>query len=107
MPLVISYLGYAKPFVIPLKMEVWKLLAPPKIKVFIWKALSGAIYVLDCLEARGMKCDKVCQTCGKDRESVNHVLFDCTFARQVWTTSGFPHPIQGFSDSSLFANINL
>lgn len=54
-----------------------------------------------------MKCDKVCQTCGKDGESVNHVLFDCTFARQVWATSGFLHPIQGFSDSSLFANINL
>nr|ABD64948.1 hypothetical protein 24.t00034 [Brassica oleracea] len=53
-----------------------------------------------------MKCDKVCQTCGKDGESINHVLFDCTFARKVWACSGFPHPNQGFHDLSLFVNLN-
>lgn len=61
---------------------------------------------MDCLESRGIKCDKLCQICGKDGESVNHVLFDCTFARQVWAMSGFPYPSQGFSDLSLFANVN-
>lgn len=72
-----------KPSLNPLKAQVWHLQAPPKLQVFVWKALSGALPVLDALHARGMKGDMVCQTCGLDGESINHVLFACTLARQV------------------------
>ena len=95
----------ACPSINPLKEDVWKLLTPSKIKGFIWKALSGAIAVFDRLQDRGLKSDLVCQTCGADGESVNHVLFQCTFARQVWALSGFPVPKGGFDDGSVFANI--
>lgn len=85
---------------------LWKISAPPKIKVFIWKALSGAVPVIDNLKARGMKCDDVCQTCGREGESVNHVLFEYTFARHVWALSSFPSPSGSFDEESIFVNIN-
>lgn len=96
----------ACPSINPLKEDVWKLLTPSKIKGFIWKALSGAIAVFDRLQDRGLKSDLVCQTCGADGESVNHVLFHCTFARQVWALSGFPVPRGGFDDGFVFVNIS-
>lgn len=77
---------------VPLKDQVWNIKAPPKIKVFIWKALSDAIAVNDCLRKRGMRCDPRCQICGMEGESINHVLFSCTLARQIWAISGFPSP---------------
>lgn len=58
----------ALPSINPLKAEIWNLKAPSKIKVFMWKALAGALSVLDNLRHRGMKCDSVCQTCGMDGE---------------------------------------
>ena len=90
----------------PLKDRVWNLLAPSTLKVFIWKALSGALSVLDGLRDRGMKCDLECQTCGQTGESINHVLFSCTFARQVWAMTRFPSPPAGFDSFSIFANVN-
>lgn len=96
----------ARPSLNPLKAQVWRLQAPSKLKVFLWKALSGALPVLDALRTRGMKCDMVCQTCGMDGESINHVLFTCTLARQVWAQSGFPHPYGGFDESSIFVNMS-
>lgn len=96
----------AKPSLNPLKAQVWKLQAPSKLKVFLWKALLGALPVQDAISSRGLKCDRVCQICGLDGESVNHVLFSCTFARQVWALSGFPSPNGGFDTDSIFVNMS-
>lgn len=41
----------------PLKAMVWTLKAPSKLKIFLWKVLSGSLPVLDSLRGRGMKCD--------------------------------------------------
>ncbi|XP_018453416.1 uncharacterized protein LOC108824478 [Raphanus sativus] len=53
-----------------------------------------------------MKCDSVCQICGLEGESINHVLFSCTLACQVWAISGFPSPQGGFDDSSVWTNMS-
>ena len=96
----------ARPSLNPLKAQVWKVKAPSKIKVFIWKSLSGAIAVNDGLNARGLRCDNLCQICGMDGESINHVLFTCTLARKIWATSGFPSPPGGFHEYSVFQNVS-
>lgn len=95
-----------KPSLNPLKAHVWEFQAPSKLKVFMWKAISGALVVFDALDSRGMKCEPVCQTCGLEGESINHVLFTCTLARQVWAISGFPHPKEGFDQTSIYANMS-
>ncbi|KAG2246310.1 hypothetical protein Bca52824_085938 [Brassica carinata] len=39
-----------------------------------------------------MKCEHVCQTCGLEGESINHVLFTCT--------------LEGFDQTSIYANMS-
>ncbi|XP_018478413.2 uncharacterized protein LOC108849362 [Raphanus sativus] len=86
--------------------QVWSVNTTPKIKVFMWKALSNALAVSEECIARGMKVDPRCQRCGDDGESINHVLFSCPAASLVWAASGFPFPQRGFENRSLFENFS-
>lgn len=89
-----------------LKEKVWKVQTSPKIRVFLWKSLSEALPSAELISARGMKVDMRCQTCGEEPESINHMLFQCSLARQVWALSEIPYPQGGFDNNSLFANMN-
>lgn len=60
----------------------------------------------DTIISRGMKIDSRCQVCGKEGESINHLLFSCDVARQVWAFSHFPRPQADFSSGSLFSNFH-
>lgn len=91
-----------QPSVNGLRSEVCKGNTVPKIKKFMWKALSNALAVGEKLIARGMKTDSRCQRCGREDESINHVLFECPVARLVWAQSGFPFPRSGFENRNLF-----
>ena len=84
---------------------IWSLNTAPKIIIFLWKVISGAFPVADNLTDRGMKIDTRCQICGLEGESLNHVLFSCTIARQTWANSCFSHPPNGFDSSSVYSNI--
>ncbi|XP_048591502.1 uncharacterized protein LOC125576153 [Brassica napus] len=88
-----------------IKSHIWSLNTAPKIKVFLWKVIGGAISVADHLIERGMKVDSRCQICGLEGESMNHVLFNCTIARQSWAICHFPAPVNGFDPSSIYSNI--
>lgn len=95
----------ARPSLNVLKVEVWKLRAPPKIQNFLWKVVSNAIPVGELLVKRGIKLDPTCQACGSQDESINHLLFSCPRARHVWALSGIPWPENGFDEVSHYANI--
>ncbi|KAG7568115.1 Reverse transcriptase domain [Arabidopsis thaliana x Arabidopsis arenosa] len=82
-----------------LKMKIWDLKTVPKIKMFLWRALSGALAVSVCLQAHGMNTDLTCSLCQDDIESISHVLFQCWPAREVWEITNIPMPVQGFTDS--------
>ena len=96
----------ALPSVNELKIQVWSLNTSPKIKTFLWKVLSEAIPVADMIISRGMNVDSRCQVCGLEGESINHLLFSCTVARQVWALSLFPRPHSDFSSDSLYSNFH-
>jgi len=51
---------------------IWSLNTAPKIKIFLWKVISGALSVADNLTDRDMKIDIRCQICGLEGESLNH-----------------------------------
>ncbi|KAG7549361.1 Reverse transcriptase domain [Arabidopsis thaliana x Arabidopsis arenosa] len=93
------------PSISPLLDSIWKIQTAPKIKVFIWKALKGAIAVEDRLRTRGIHNKDGCLMCEEEIETVNHILFQCPLARQVWAVANVPFPVSGFGDS-IFANIS-
>lgn len=88
-----------------LKEEIWSSQAPAKIKNFLWKALSGVVSVIDKILSKRVRVDTRCQTCGLEGESINHVLFFCSAAKQVWALSNVPWPEGGYNAESIFLNI--
>lgn len=70
------------------KKTVWNLKLSPKVKMFTWKSLKGILPVGERLVARHINVDPRCKRCGC-LESINHLLFQCPFAREVWKLS--PH----------------
>lgn len=93
------------PSVNPLYVKIWKLQTPPKIKIFLWKVLKGAVDVEDRLRTRGIKIADGCLMCGEEQETINHILFQCPLARQVWVVSLIPSAFNGFGNS-IFTNMN-
>lgn len=89
-----------------LKAKVWELPTDPKLKVFLWKMLCGALPVAVALNGRGIRVDERCQICGEGDETVNHVLFTCTLARQIWALTGIPSLELGFQNGSVYSNIH-
>lgn len=102
----LQVLAEAKPSLNDLKVQGWKVHTSPKIKLFLWKALSDALHVSELVLARGMKCDERCQVCGREGESTNHVLFQCDIARQTWALSYIPTPLRGWLERSIYENIS-
>ena len=86
---------------------IWSTKISPKVKLFLWRILSAALPVADQILRRGMSINPRCQICGEEGESINHVLFNCSVARQVWALSGVPTPEFGFQHRALFANIHF
>lgn len=72
----------------------------------MWKALSDAVLVVDLLNYKWINMDTRCQICGLEERSVNHVLFSCSIARQMWSLSRFPSPRNGFDSSTMFTNFS-
>jgi len=82
-----------------LKEKIWDLKTLPKIKMFLWRALSGALAVSTCLQAHGMHTNLMCSLCQTNIESISHVLFCCWPAREVWENTNIYMPPHGFTDS--------
>lgn len=85
--------------------NLWKIKAPPKLKHFLWRALSGALAVGERLRTRGIPIDPTCSACGRASESICHILFHCDKARLCWELSNVPLPQAGFSKTSVFLNM--
>lgn len=50
--------------------------------------------------------DNTCKRCGAETESINHLLFECPMASQVWDLSLIPTLPGRFPCTSLYANID-
>ncbi|KAL9830584.1 putative reverse transcriptase zinc-binding domain-containing protein [Arabidopsis thaliana] len=94
-----------QPSVNPIFQGIWSLYTAPNIKVFLWKAVKGAVAVEDRLRTRGILIEDGCSMCPEENETINHILFQCPLARQVWALSLLQSPFSGFGNSS-FTNMN-
>ena len=94
-----------QPSVNPIFQGIWSLYIAPKIKIFLWKAVKGAVAVEERLRTRGIRINDGCSICPEENETINHVLFQCSLARQVWALSLMQSPPSGFGNS-IFTNMN-
>lgn len=86
--------------------SIWKLKTTPKIRHFLWRALSGALAVAEGLQSRGLHNNTTCLACGQASETICHVLFTCPTAVEAWRLAGIHSPPAGFSQSSVFLNLH-
>lgn len=63
--------------------DVWSSHCSPKMKVFTWSIIQGALPLGENLQNRGIQAQAMCIRC-KEVESAKHIFFDCPFAKEVW-----------------------
>ncbi|CAL1407203.1 unnamed protein product [Linum trigynum] len=63
---------------------VWKLVIPTKVCFFFLTLSHKKLLTLDNLKKKGMALANRCELCRNDEESVNQLLVDCPFVRDVW-----------------------
>ena len=67
---------------------IWKLNVAQKIRVFLWKAVAGALPVFWDLFIRHISSSAGCYLCGAERETMEHCLLHCPAnARMIWFCS--------------------
>ncbi len=73
--------------------HLWGIKAPLKIKNFLWLGARNRILTAEArnriltaevLSRRGWIGPSMCPLCGRDSECVEHLFFQCQFAREVW-----------------------
>lgn len=68
---------------------VWKLIwrkgqILPRIRVFLWKLLHGALPLAKIISSRTSRGNPSCAVCNQGEEDTMHMLFLCPFARACW-----------------------
>lgn len=69
--------------------HLWKLKLPPKILVFLWRALKDALPTGLNLFRTGILNSPFCFRCHSAVESVGHALFGCGHLSIIWCNSPF------------------
>lgn len=90
---------------VALKKEIWAMDIAPKIKHFLWRSLAGALATIVQLRTRSIPADPVCQRCCQGDETINHILFTCSYAQAVWRSANLHFAHNRFSDD-FEVNIN-
>ncbi|KAF7150063.1 hypothetical protein RHSIM_Rhsim02G0194700 [Rhododendron simsii] len=75
--------------------KIWHLKVPPRLKHFLWRIIRNAVATKENLFARKCARNPMCEICGDEIESIEHVLFRCEWTEEVWANSGvvFPSPV--------------
>lgn len=63
---------------------IWKLKVPHKIRHFWWRACSNCLATKENLLKRRCGQSQMCPICNQFDETIEHMLFDCHWARAVW-----------------------
>ncbi|XP_018436376.1 uncharacterized protein LOC108808772 [Raphanus sativus] len=96
-----------QPSITGLQSHVWSIPAPGKMKHFMWQALTGCIATTEKLAYRHLSTDMSCPRCGDSEETINHLLFECPLALQVWALSDYSSLPDYFPSTSVYQNMNL
>ena len=62
---------------------VWNLKIPPRVHFFLWLVINNRALTRDNLAKRRKVDDENCLFC-LEKETIQHVFFDCVVAKQCW-----------------------
>ncbi|XP_057794265.1 uncharacterized protein LOC131010651 [Salvia miltiorrhiza] len=77
---------------------VWALEVIPKVKLFLWKSLVGALPTSGALLDRSIPVDPICRRCGEGMETTEHALRDCPWVAFLWEMSHLHLPPMNSTD---------
>ena len=63
---------------------IWRIRAPNKIRLFIWRAVKGSLPTKENLHKRHILLDVTCSLCDEHQEKIMHALWLCDLAKAVW-----------------------
>ena len=63
---------------------IWSNWVPTKMSFFAWEASWGKVLTLDQIKKQGRALANRCFLCGKDEETIDHLLLHCPVARLLW-----------------------
>lgn len=67
------------------KETIWNSLVPSRVNIFIWRVMMDRLPTRDNLIKLKVDLDSaLCPVCGSDNESIQHMLFKCPIASEVW-----------------------
>lgn len=64
--------------------QLWKTKAPNKCRFFIWLALHGRVWTAERRHRHGLQPADTCVLCSQQPETLDHLLLQCVFSREVW-----------------------
>ncbi|KAI5445969.1 hypothetical protein KIW84_013985 [Lathyrus oleraceus] len=64
--------------------EVWCTDIPSSKSILVWKLINKRLHTDDLLKARGCIITSVYDLYRSDEESIQHLFFDCAFAKNLW-----------------------
>ena len=64
--------------------RLWKLLIPPKVQNFVWRASSDILPTQANLVRRKVPVNPKCAICGMQDETFIHILWHCPLANNAW-----------------------
>ena len=73
---------------------LWNLNVPQKIKHFAWRASRDILATKMNLAKRKIASSGTCELCGKEEETICHLLWFCEHAKGVWMTSKLVFPFE-------------
>jgi hypothetical protein len=83
-----------------LAVRIWKCKIPLKIRIFLWQAFQNRIQTAQQLKSMNWRGSERCVLCGQS-EDANHLLFECSLEKFVWSFmgetlrwSGFPRSME-------------
>jgi hypothetical protein len=63
---------------------IWKTWAPLKVKIFLWLAFRKRHWTADRRARHGLEAKADCYLCDQAPETIDHLLCECLFTREVW-----------------------
>ncbi|GLT34293.1 hypothetical protein SLA2020_088170 [Shorea laevis] len=64
--------------------HLWKLQVPPKVRIFLWRAILNSLPSLDNLVKRGVSQEITCPNCHIADETLMHLLLYCPHVEPIW-----------------------